>query len=143
MLVRSQDRTAALLALLTDRAALRAHAQLWADHGPRDYELVIQRSTCECLPEWLVPIRLTVRDGQIHGVVHHETGDTITTPPYHAMTIEGLFAVIEDAINQYAHEVDVRYHGESGYPTSIFIDHHPDHVDDELVLDVLRLDAAR
>lgn len=120
-------------------AALRAHAALWAERGPRDYEMVVHRPVCFCLPEWMVPIRLTVRDGEIRVVTHAETGEMIADPPYHAMTIEELFAVIEKAINMNADVLEVRYDETLGYPVSIHSNVRVQMPDGDSLIEVLEL----
>ena len=122
-----------------DRAAARFQApyeHLWEESGIEDYELVLQRSHCNCLPEWMVPIRLTVRDGNVESVVHHETGDPITTDLYHAMTVEELFALVAEAARRNSYILTVEYHDTLGYPLSIFIDEDEEAVDDDQRIEV-------
>jgi hypothetical protein len=112
--------------------ALRRNMARWEARGPSSYQVVLQRSTCECLPEWLVPIRLTIRNREIESVVNVESGDTVSIELYHAMTVEELFSVVDDALDQNAHRVSVTYDAALGYPQSIFIDYDRDMVDGEL-----------
>jgi hypothetical protein len=112
--------------------ALRRNVERWEARGLSSYQVVLQRATCECLPEWLVPIRLTVRDHEVQSVINLQTGDTVTTELYHAMTVDELFALVENALTQNAYRVSVRYDEVLGYPRSIFIDYDREAVDDEL-----------
>lgn len=106
--------------------------QRWSVRAPSSYQIVLQRSHCECLPAWLIPVRVTVRDGSVQSVIDVQTGDPVTTDLYHAMTVEQLFAVVADAIDQNAYRISVEYDQEWGYPRSIFIDYDREMVDDEL-----------
>lgn len=115
-----------------DADSLRVGMQRWAERAPSSYQIVLQRSYCECLPEWLIPVRVTVRDREVHSVINVETGDPVTTDLYHAMTVEQLFAVVADALDQNAHRVIVEYDQEWGYPRDIYIDYDREMVDDEL-----------
>jgi hypothetical protein len=80
----------------------------------------------------LVPVRVTVRDRDVQSVIDIQTGEPVTTELYHAMTVEQLFAVVADALEQNAHRVTVDYDLYWGYPRSIFIDYDREAVDDEL-----------
>jgi hypothetical protein len=104
----------------------------WAARAPASYQIVLQRSSCECLPEWLIPVRVTVRDHEVQSVIDVRTGDPVTTELYHAMTVEQLFAVIASAQDQNAYRVNVEYDQHWGYPRDIYIDYDREMVDDEL-----------
>jgi hypothetical protein len=121
---------------------LRRNMVLWEARGPAQYEVVIQRSSCECLPEWLLPIRLTVSGQQVLSVVDDQTRQPITDDLYHAMSVDELFALIQDALARSADRVAVTYHPVLGYPTSIFIDYDRAAVDEELTLSVRDLLAV-
>lgn len=116
-----------------DRAALaEAHAR-WQRSGIDDYDWIYQRGSCECLPEWVRPMYVEVRDGDAVTVVDAETREpfrtlALSTPP----TVDQLFAVIAEALAQDAHSVRVVYDAVYGYPRMVDIDYHADYVDDEL-----------
>ena len=115
---------------------LRRNQAVWEARGPGRYEVVVQRSSCECLPEWLIPIRLTVNERQVVSVVDDQTRQPIAGDLYHAMSVEELFTLIHDAIQRGAYRVAAAYHPELGYPTSIYIDYDRLAVDEELTLSV-------
>jgi len=121
---------------------LRRNMAVWEARGPAQYEVVVQRSSCECLPEWLLPIRLTVSERQVVSVVDEQTRQPIAGDLYHAMSVEELFALIQDAIDRGAHRIAATYHPQLGYPTSIFIDYDRLAVDEELTLSVRDLLAV-
>ena len=134
-------RIAAVMLLLTaaclptgpgDTAALRQGMLRWAARAPSSYELVLRRTGCECTPAMLATVRITVRDRDVQAVIDVDTGDPVTTELYHALTVEQLFAVVSDALNQNAHSVTVEYDDDWGYPRDIYIDYDREMVDDEL-----------
>lgn len=102
---------------------LRRNIERWEARGHSSYEVVLERGPCECLPDMIVPIRLTVRDNEIESVINLHTGDAVSREPYHAMKVEELFAVIEGALTQNAYRVAVIYDDVLGYPRSILIDY--------------------
>jgi hypothetical protein len=114
----------------------------WEALAPANYEMVVERHYCECLPEWLVPVRVTVRDDEIESVVHALTGEPVVPGIYHAMTVNELFGVIDQARATGAHRIAVDYDRVLGYPRSIAIDYSREAVDDELSLTVSELRAV-
>lgn len=115
-----------------DTAALRQGMLRWAARAPSSYEIVLRRTGCECTPAMLVTVRVTVRDGDVQSVSDVQTGEPVTTEPYHAMTVEQLFAVVSDALDRNAYSVNVEYDDDWGYPRDIYIDYDREMVDDEL-----------
>lgn len=115
-----------------DTAALRQGMLRWSARAPSSYEIVLRRTGCECTPEMLAPVRVTVRAGDVQSVIDVETGEPVTTEPYHAMTVEQLFAVVSNALDQNAYSVTVEYDDDWGYPRDIYIDYDSEMVDDEL-----------
>jgi hypothetical protein len=106
----------------------------WEAGGPSSYDVVVQRGPCECLAEMTVPVRVSVRNNSIESVRNEQTGEAISTQPFHAMTVEQIFSLIQSAITQNAHRVTVSYDPVLGYPRTVVIDYDPAAVDDEVVL---------
>jgi hypothetical protein len=73
-----------------------------------------------------------------------ETGDAIPEEwrPFY-LTVPELFDFVEDAIDRRAHEIDVRYDPESGYPTHIRIDYVENAIDEEMAFEASALRAIR
>jgi hypothetical protein len=112
--------------------ALERGVAQWEARGPASYQLILQRGPCECLPEWLIPVRVDVRDNAIYSVTNADTGEPVPVAPFHAMTVDDLFDLVRAAIDQNADRVEVRYDRRWGYPRSIFIDYSLQGADDEL-----------
>ena len=106
--------------------------ELWEASRPTTYEFIFQRSSCECLPEWTIAMKIVVNEGQIQSVASLSSGEEISGVTHRAQTIGELFAEIERALDQGAYHVDVTYDRQLGYPTSIFINQDQQHVDDEV-----------
>jgi hypothetical protein len=112
---------------------LRAAQQRWSSDASDDYQFVLQR-VCECLPADTRPVLVVVRDGVIVSLTDLETGSAL--PAHRARfyyTVEGLFGLIDEAIDQGAAEIRVDYDPIFGYPLQIVIDYDAQTADDEIV----------
>ena len=85
---------------------------------------------CECSDNLGQPVKVTVTDGVIESVVYAESGEMgkagdppviSGSPRYHI--INGLFRVIQNAIDDEADQITVSYDSELGYPKNIEIDY--------------------
>ena len=108
---------------------LARNRALWNAFGDADYEYRMQRS-CFCFPEFVAPGVVTVRADEISEVRAPDEFQFLD--PAHYLTIEGLFDVIQDAIDLEADVIGVVYDGDLGYPSVIDIDYIAPSVDDEI-----------
>ena len=111
------------------------HAK-WLDKGPASYAYEFRRS-CFCLPAAVEPVRITVANGQVQGVVSVTTGDPIAPTDvdrFFRITIDSLFGRLAAAIREGADDIDVTYDAVLGYPRQIYIDYDFGFADDELGL---------
>lgn len=91
----------------------------WEASGVRDYRFDFQQQ-CFCVPEQVQPVTIEVRDGRIVRVTARPSGQDITgAEGLHWRTIPELFQVIEGARRDGLTPLEVSYHPELGYPTSI------------------------
>jgi uncharacterized protein DUF6174 len=113
----------------------------WAQRGPGSYSITVRRS-CECLPEMMGPVVVTVRNGVVESRQYTTNGAAVPSeyaelfPP-----VDGLFGVIETARRDGAARLDVSYDPTFGYPVRIAIDWHAVHVDDEVTYEAKDLVA--
>ena len=81
------------------------------------------------------PVVIRVQNGQVASVRYADTG---LTPPAVSgasyPTIDGLFAVIENATRAPAADIQAHFDPDFGFPQSIYIDYYANAVDDELGL---------
>ena len=114
-----------------ERAALASARVRWSSQHIEHYEYSLVR-LCECLPEWMRPIRIKVENDVIVSLSDAQTGAAVAAERaglYH--TVEDLFDLIADAIGRDADVVDVDYHPTLGYPVRISIDDDINVGDDE------------
>ena len=96
---------------------------LWDVAAIHDYSMSFQRICLICQFEFLIPVRITVQGDTIFEVTDLDTGAPVAEPAEGAfLTIDGVFNVIQGAINQNAAEIDVRYNSMFGYPTDVDVD---------------------
>ena len=96
---------------------------LWDGAAITDYSMRFQRLCVICPIDFLIPVRITVRGDTVDTVTDLDSGapvEGIAEGTF--LTIDDLFLIIQDAIDQNASEIDARYDAVLGYPTDIDID---------------------
>ncbi|HUP19228.1 MAG TPA: DUF6174 domain-containing protein [Gemmatimonadota bacterium] len=117
--------------------ALQEARRRWAAQGSADYTLTVRRS-CFCGQEAIGPALLRVAGGDVVSRIYTETGDPVPEAWARLFPdVEGLFDVVEDAIERNADRIDVTYDPRFGYPSEVFIDYEERVADEELGLTVL------
>jgi len=100
---------------------LLAHRMLWSRPGRYAYAFTWQQS-CFCPTEMTRPIRITVETGQIKTAVYADDQVPVSASVMTSLlTIEGVFDLIQSAIDRHAAQIDVQY-DTIGFPKSVFID---------------------
>src|SRR5262245_17124117 len=119
------------------RADLRDQQQLldqnaarWRDANLSTYQYVYERS-CFCVPhDHLV---IFVVNKQVSEAFRIPSGTYLTPQELATVrSVDGLFALAQDAINRRVASLSVTYHPQYGYPELIRIDNTADAVDDEV-----------
>jgi Family of unknown function (DUF6174) len=111
------------------QAALDANRARWDAANVLDYQYRMQRG-CFCPPDLTEPGIVKVRDGAIESV---ESPDGLSLlDPADYLTIDGLFDVIQDAIDASADAIQATYDETLGVPLSISIDYLLPAADDEI-----------
>jgi len=102
----------------------------WNSSGIEDYSF---RSTRQCFCFGVAPVIVRVDADTIVSVTDAATGDPVDPQFLDIyLTIDGIFAVIRDAIEQDVFELSVAYHETLGYPTRVDIDYQENTIDDEI-----------
>jgi hypothetical protein len=111
---------------------LSRNRRLWDAQQVDDYRYVARRN-CFCPMEVVSPVVVEVRDGEIASIHYQESGEPVAvTYAGLWLPMEGVFDIIQDAIDQEAVEVNVGYDAEFGFPRQIGIDYSENVVDEEL-----------
>jgi hypothetical protein len=102
------------------------------------------RAVCYCGAEFTDLVIVDVADDSIASVLVKETGLPVRYMPIDAwLTVEELFDAIERAHEHDAHQLDVTYDADLGYPDFIFIDRDEMAIDDEVGYRVLALSVVQ
>lgn len=119
-----------------EQAALDSAVTTWTGVAADHYMFVSQRA-CECLPEVGMPILVEVMDDAIAGAVYEADSQPVSPEVLSTLnTIDGLFGIIQAAIDEGAYSVEVTYDGDNGVPESINIDYDQATADEEFYLDI-------
>lgn len=113
---------------------LQAAEAKWRLKHPIGYTYTLQRN-CFCAPEYRAPIDIRV----YNGLVQEATTRPFSRPlpaerRSEALTVEGLFGLIREAINRNASSIAVNYESYYGYPVNISIDYDTRIADEELAI---------
>jgi hypothetical protein len=127
---------------------LRQQLALWRNVRPAPYGAVVER-VCFCTPAGRGPVRVQVAvaggAGNENVLDRHYLADGSRVPQEMAEFfpgVEGLFALIGQALATGAAAVDVEYHATLGYPVRVYIDQHAGIADDEVEYRVLAVGDA-
>ncbi len=106
---------------------VRARAR-WELRGLPDYRYQF-RWDCACPPELTALVNVEVRSGSITDVSFTADANLPGKPkPDDYRTIDGLLAMIVEAIDQSAFKITATFDSERGYPTEAFIDFYVEKV---------------
>ena len=121
---------------------LKKHRRIWENEVVRDYQYRLQ-VLCFCPPDVTNPVIVEVKNGVTFSVIYAGTGLPVGNTNFVRYdTIDEMFQVIEDAINQGADEIKVEYNADLGYPTRIDIDFIKMAVDDEITYTISNFAGA-
>lgn len=123
---------------------LRRNQRKWAEQQVKEYQFVFRR-VCFCIPEFVRPVVINVRDGKIVAVRYADRDQQSVLPEnfHRYQTVDELFAIIQQAIDQKAHRINVAYDQKRGFPTAVFIDYSADMADEERGFQISALKVKR
>lgn len=103
----------------------------WESTKPASYTYAV-RHTCFCGQAAIGPVRVTVGPSGVTSRVYVDTSMPVDSAVFDVFPdIDGLFDVIQQAIEDDAHRIDVTWDETMGYPLDISIDYIELAVDDE------------
>jgi len=118
-----------------DRNEFGENREKWLDAGIVSYTYREDRS---CFCGFFGPADVTVINSQIVSVRRFLPDTTDIDPSnFDAFdTVEGLFDMVDDAIDRDAYQLEVTYDEELGFPTRIAIDYFENTIDDEITVTI-------
>lgn len=114
------------------QSQLDSNRKKWDSEMASNYQFNFQWF-CFCSIDFVVQVNITVRENRIHSAAFVE--DDVPIPldvaieRYH--TMDGLFNLLQSAIDANSHTISAEYHSELGYPTQVRIDYEQRTVDEE------------
>ena len=114
------------------QSLLDSNRKKWDSEMASNYQFNFQWS-CYCTMDFVAEVNISVRENRVHSAAFVE-GDVpiprhVATERYQAM--DGLFDLLQSAIDENAHIIAANYHLELGYPTEVWIDYEHRTVDEE------------
>lgn len=115
---------------------LNRNRRQWEAQAIQNYRYVGRRG-CYCPGEVVDPVVVEVRSGQITSLTYQQSDESVG-PTYAGLwpPLDGVFEIVQDAVDREAAGIDVQYHAELGFPRSISIDYMEHAVDEELTYSV-------
>lgn len=110
-----------------EQADLDAAMAKW-EMSDIDSYTAVQQASCFCTEEWRRPVRFEVLEGEVQLMTAMYADENEDEDEFDAsmspdlMTVEGIFHMIQEAIDGNADSVTVVYHPENGSPMSVMID---------------------
>jgi hypothetical protein len=122
---------------------LESHREQWRAADIQHYRMEF-RASCFCGQEFTELVIVEVLQDTIRSVTVVRTDLPVEHMPIDAwLTVEELFAAVEEAILDDADELQVTYDLELGYPEFIFIDREELAIDEEVGYQVFDLEVVQ
>ncbi|MBT3338299.1 MAG: hypothetical protein HN855_10235 [Anaerolineae bacterium] len=104
---------------------------IWESQALENYQYTLG-IFCNCPSAFDEPVIIEVENGTPVSIRNANSSEEMESKYFSGYdTLDGLFEVIQRAIEAGADEISVRYDASYGYPTNISIDHDKDGIDDE------------
>ena len=114
----------------------------WLEADLQRYSFTFQQF-CFCPPEVTEPVLIVVRSGEVKAVSRPSSESHLDPPSVTDwVAVEGLFDLVQGAIDRDADVIEVEYHPEFGYPVSAFFDYVQGPSDEELRFEVSDLTGS-
>lgn len=114
-----------------ERVALNANRLMWQAHNVYHYQYTL-RVSCFCPREITDPVVIEVKNGVPVSVGSSETAVSKADFFDDFDTIDELFLIVDEAIDQDPARLDVTYDEEFGFPSNVYIDYDFQIADEEL-----------
>ena len=122
---------------------MESHREQWHEADIQHYRMEF-RASCFCGQEFTELVTVEVLQDNIRSVTVVRTGLPVENTLIDAwLTVEELFAAVEQAILDDAHELQVTYDPELGYPEFVFIDREEMAIDEEMGYQVFDLEVVQ
>ena len=113
---------------------VKANKEKWLSHAVTDYQIEMQK-LCFCAPDAVRLMIFEVSHDEITSVRYADTGEDVDPSLYNQYnTIEGLFALVEQALAKDPEYLSIAYNDDYGYIKELTIDYQENIADDEITI---------
>lgn len=113
------------------RAEIAANRRTWEAKRPPAYVCEVER-LCFCGEDGRGPVRVRVVSGGVQARAYTASGAAVPSQlEAYFPGVEGLFDILEDAVERDAHQIQVTWDPESGIPMDFWIDYQANLADEE------------
>lgn len=114
----------------SQQAHLFRNRGIWERRGLVNYDYTGAWVCVTCDEFYVATAAVSVRDGAVTSVSSADPNIAVIPVPERFIPIAGLFDLLQTAVDEGAHNIDVNYNDEYSYPTFFFIN-YDDEVEDE------------
>lgn len=121
---------------------IAGNRRLWESVRPAAYVYEVERQ-CFCIREAIGPVRVAVAGGQVRARTYSGDGSPVRDDLRSLFpAAEGLFDILEEAVAQGAHQVQVTWDPATGLPLDFWIDYNVNMADEEQGYRIVALPSA-
>lgn len=115
-------------------AEIQTNKEKWLSHGVTGYQIEMQK-ICFCAPDAVRLMIFEIVNNEIKTVRYADTGDDVDPSHYNQYnTVEGLFLLVEQALEKNPADLSIAYDKEYGYIKELAIDYQVNIADDEVTI---------
>lgn len=113
-------------------AEVQANKDKWLAHGIKQYQIEMQK-ICFCAPDAVRMMIFQVAEDEIQDVRYADSGNEVDPSHYdQSNTIEGMFALVEQALEKNPANISISYDNKYGYIKELSVDYQENIADDEI-----------
>lgn len=120
---------------------LRQNRERWAGRNIPNYRYALQ-IICFCPPEFRQAVVIEVRDNTMVSITSALDSTPVDSQGFeHTDTIDKLFGIIQEALDNEAYSIEAKYDPDFGYPRRIFIDYEERTADEEMGYEIINFEV--
>jgi hypothetical protein len=132
-----------LLPHISDQWTLTRNQQRWTTAQLTHYRYILE-PVCFCPPDDTRPVTIEVTNGTVNSIRYLDDGTAAKPDIFDKYaTIDKLFALLQDALDQPDSRLNISYDPQLGYPSKAAIDYLPNAIDDEFYFRVRNVEAIK
>ncbi len=115
-------------------AEIQANKEKWLSHAVNEYQIEMQK-ICFCAPDVVRLMIFEIANNEIKTARYADTGGEVDPSHYNQYsTIEGIFLLVEQALEKNPADISIAYDEEYGYIKEFSVDYQVHIADDEITI---------